>query len=203
MKANTLAQQASGYDVQRGCFEVRHKPVTSGVVLPLEGDEGSGGPAVDDWRKILIDHINNPNHSRDKKVRCQVMKYMLVDDKLYRRTTEGLLLKCLSKEEAKAAMGEVHDGMCRVHQAAHKMKWPLRRAGVLWPTMLKDCFDYNKGCESCQKFGKLQIAPASMLHPIVKSWPFQGWGLHFIGEIHSTSFKGHRFLFMATDYFMK
>jgi ribonuclease HI len=146
-KAIILAQQASGYDVRRGCFEVRHKPVTSSVVLALEGDEGIEEPAVDDWRNMLIDHINNPNHSRDKKVRHQAMKYTLIDSKLYRRTTKGLLLKCLGKEEAKAAMGEVHDGMCGMHQAAPKMKWTLRRVGVFWPTMLKDCFDYYKGCE--------------------------------------------------------
>jgi hypothetical protein len=82
-------------------------------------------------------------------------------------------LKFLSKEEAKEAMGEAHDGICGAHQAVHKMKWTLRRAGVFWLTFLKECFDYYKGCESCQKFGKLQTAPASTLHPIVKSWLFE------------------------------
>jgi ribonuclease HI len=143
-KANTLAQQASGYDVCRGCFKVKHKPMTSGALLALGGDEGIEEPAVDDWRKTLMDHINNPNHSRDKKVRRQALKYTLIDGKLYRRTTEGLLLKCLSKEEAKAAMGEVYDGMCGAHRAVPKMKWTLRRVGVFWPTMLNDCFDYYK-----------------------------------------------------------
>jgi hypothetical protein len=90
-------------------------------MLPLEGDEGTKEPVVDGWRKTLMNHINNPNHSTDKKVWHQAMKYTLVDGKLYRRTTE----------------------------AAHKMKWTLRRAGVFWPTMLKECFDYYKGCESC------------------------------------------------------
>jgi hypothetical protein len=74
---------------------------------------------------------------------------------------------------------------------------------VFWPTMLKDCFDYYKGCELCQKFGKLQTTLASMLHPIVKPWPFRGWGLDFIGKIHLASSKGHQFVLMATDYFTK
>jgi transposase InsO family protein len=64
-------------------------------------------------------------------------------------------------------------------------------------------FKYYKGCEACQKFGKVQSAPASMLHPIVKLWPFRGWSLDFIGEIHPSSTKGHRFVLMATDYFTK
>jgi transposase InsO family protein len=42
-----------------------------------------------------------------------------------------------------------------------------------------------------------------MLHPIVKLWPFRGWGHDFIGEIHPASTKGHRFILLATYYFTK
>jgi hypothetical protein len=43
---------------------------------------------------------------------------------------DGLLLKCLGGEEVTIAMGEVHEGICGAHQAAHKMKWLLRQSGV-------------------------------------------------------------------------
>jgi hypothetical protein len=39
------------------------------------------------------------------------------------------------------------------------------------------------------KFGDVQLAPATMLHPIIKSWLFRGWALDFIGEIHPASSK--------------
>jgi hypothetical protein len=52
-------------------------------------------------------------------------------------------------------MGEVHEGMCGAHQAAHKMKWLLWQSGVYWLTMLEDCFRNSKGCEMCQRFEKL------------------------------------------------
>jgi hypothetical protein len=42
-------------------------------------------------------------------------------------------------------MGEVHEGMCGAHQAAHKMKW-LLRSGVYRQSMLAHCFKYAKGC---------------------------------------------------------
>jgi hypothetical protein len=29
------------------------------------------------------------------------------------------------------------------------------------------------------------------MNSIVKPWPFRGWGLDFIGEIHPGSSKGH------------
>jgi transposase InsO family protein len=42
-----------------------------------------------------------------------------------------------------------------------------------------------------------------MHHPIIKPWPFRGWGLDFIGEIHPASTKSHRFVLMTMDYFTK
>jgi hypothetical protein len=41
------------------------------------------------------------------------------------------------------------------------------------------------------KFRDVQLAPATMLHPIIKLWLFHGWALDFIGEIHPVSSKGH------------
>jgi hypothetical protein len=106
-------------------------------------------------------------------------------------------------DQSKIAMGEVHAGICGTHQSAHKKKWLLRRAGFYWMTMLNDCFRYYKGYESCQKFRDVQLAPTSMLHHIIKSWPFRDWALDFIGQIHPASSKDHRFVLVAMDYFTK
>jgi hypothetical protein len=92
----------------------------------------------------------------------------VLDGVLYHRTIDGLLLKCLGLDQSKIAMGEVHEGIYGTHQSAHKMKWLLCRAGFYWPTMLHNCFRYYKCCESCQKFRDVQLAPAAMLHPIIK-----------------------------------
>jgi hypothetical protein len=51
----------------------------------------------------------------DRKIRRRVLKYTVVNGILYRRTPDGLLLKCLGEEEAKVAMSKVHDGMCGAH----------------------------------------------------------------------------------------
>ena len=79
-------------------------------------------------------------------------------------------------DQARVVMGEVHEGICGTHQSALKMKWLLRRAGFCWPSMISDCFKYYKGCEECQRFGDLQLVPAASLYPIIKPWPFRGWG---------------------------
>jgi hypothetical protein len=113
------------------------------------------------------------------------------------------LLKCLNQEEAKVVMGEIHEGVCGAHQSAHKMKWMIRRAGYFWLTMLEDCFRYYKGCQDCQRFGNVQKSLASAMNPIVKPWPFRGWGIDLIGQIYPPSSKGHKFVLVAIDYFTK
>jgi hypothetical protein len=110
-------------------------------------------------------------------VQRMAFKYTMRDDDLYRRTVDDILLKCLEEDQERVAMGEVHEGIYGTHQSAPKMKWLLRRAGFYWPTMINDCFRYYKECEACQKFGDIQLALAAMLHPIIKPWPFRGWGL--------------------------
>jgi hypothetical protein len=41
------------------------------------------------------------------------------------------------------------------------------------------------------------------LNPIIKPWPFRGWGIDLIGQINPPSSKGHKFVLLATDYFTK
>jgi hypothetical protein len=112
-----------------------------------------------------------------------------------------VLLNYLGEEQDKVAVREVYYGICGAHQSAYKMNWLLRRAGFYWPTMMDDCIKYQKGCEACQRFRNIQSAPAGVMNSIVKPWPFRGWGLDFIGQIHPGSSKGHQFILVATDYF--
>jgi hypothetical protein len=70
-----------------------------------------------------------PGASNDRKKRRHALKYTVIGDELYRRTIDRLLLKCLDEEQAKVAMGDVHEGICGSHQSAHKMRQMIKRAG--------------------------------------------------------------------------
>jgi hypothetical protein len=180
-------------------------PVDKGKMEPIKlYDSVKGGDTIQtDWRLPLLKCIRDPRKSTDKKVKQQVLKYTSIDDELYRRTIDSVLLKCSGEEQAKVVVREVHDGICGAHQLAYKMNWLLWRAGFYWPTMMDDCVKYQKGCEACQRLGNIQFAPAGIMNSIVKLWPFRGWGLDFVGEIHPRSYKGHRFILVGTDYFTK
>jgi hypothetical protein len=217
-----LAQCASGYRIKRGRFHNTENLMTGAGPIPQVADRPSRDSGLSgvtrkvllidsadnkadasDWRMPIANYLRNPNIRTDKNIRRTTFKYVLMSDELYRRTVNDILLKCLGPYDAILAMAEVHEEICGTHQSTPKTKWLLRRSGFYWPNMIADCFKYYKGCQVCQKFGDLQLVPAAELHSIIKPWPFRGWGLEFIGKIHPSSSKRHRFVLVATDYFTK
>ena len=65
--------------------------------------------------------------------------------------------------------------------------------------MIKDCMEYAKSCEECQRHASIRRILASELHFIVKPWPFRGWALDIIGQINPSSSKGHQFILIGID----
>ena len=101
-EANRLAHDASGY---RQIVDIFNNEIIA-----------------DDWRKEIIDYLTDPSQRVSRKQRYKSIKYVLLDGDLYYRTIDGVLLKCLNEEESKVVMDEVHEGICRAHQSAYKMK---------------------------------------------------------------------------------
>jgi hypothetical protein len=81
-----------------------------------------------------------------------------------------VLLICLNENEASVAISSVQSGACGSHQVSHKMKCLMFRQGLCWPSMLKDCIEFAKGCQECQKHAGIQHVPVSELHSIIKPW---------------------------------
>jgi hypothetical protein len=59
--------------------------------------------------------LRDPSQKVDKGIRHIAFKFTLINDELYHRIAEDLLLKCLDHDEAKIKMGEVHEGICGTH----------------------------------------------------------------------------------------
>jgi hypothetical protein len=66
---------------------------------------------ADDWRVEIAEYLRNPSQKVTRRLRYKLTKYVLLDDHLYYKTLDGVLLKCLN-QEAKVLMGEVHEGVC-------------------------------------------------------------------------------------------
>jgi hypothetical protein len=207
--ASLTATQTGQTTTRRGLIDAQAGQTATQVGPTARTQRGSSSSVpelervAEDWRKSIADYLRYPSQKVDKGIWRITFKFTLINDELYRRTAEDLLLKCLDHDQAKITMGEAHESICGTHQSAPKMKWLLRRARFYWPTMIADCFRYRKGCKECKFFANIQTVPTATLHPISKPWPFRGWDMDFIKQIYPSSSKGHRFVLVAIDYFTK
>jgi ribonuclease HI len=78
-KANRLAQSASGYRENQEAFAME--------VCALGMD-----PAEDDWRKEIVDHLEDPPRKVSRKLRYKAIKFVLLDGSLFYKLLDGVLL---------------------------------------------------------------------------------------------------------------
>ncbi|XP_019181979.1 PREDICTED: uncharacterized protein LOC109177133 [Ipomoea nil] len=189
------------------------------VVPPIFSEDGSVDETVelptasvydigkDDWRQPLIDYLTDGKLPEDPRKRVDIKRrtprFIYYKETLYRRSFDGIFLRCLGEEEALQAMQEAHSGVCGAHQSGPKLHFHIKRMGYYWPTMVKDCIDYARRCQACQYHANFIHQPPEPLHPTVASGPFDAWGLDVVGPITPKSSAGHAYILAATDYFSK
>eukprot|EP00253_Pinus_taeda_P029220 PITA_29220 len=116
---------------------------------------------------------------------------------------DGLILKCVSKEEFEKLMKEIPAGYCGGHYAARTATHKILRVGYYWSTIFCDTLEFVKICQPCQFFAERQQLTAMPLRNVVVDVPFQQWGLDFIGEFKDNSSHKYIRILTAIDYFTK
>ncbi|XP_021819579.1 uncharacterized protein LOC110761418 [Prunus avium] len=212
-EANEMAQVASGVNIlstdhdrvirieRRTLPALAERGMTAQIFSADITDEIDTAEA--DWRYPIVKYLRNPSGSHERTTRFQARCYLIYQNKLYRKGSDGLLLLCPCTEDIKVVMNESHEGICGAHQSGVKMRWLVRRHGYYWPTILKDCIEYAKGCIKCQIYGLIQRVPAEAFHPVTKPWPLRGWAVDIIGKIHPAASNQHAWILVVTDYFTK
>ncbi|KAK4383233.1 hypothetical protein Sango_2794500 [Sesamum angolense] len=197
-----------------------HIPICKGWVIPpifsddeddmLQEEENHVTKVFEveeeDWRQPLVDYLKYgklPNDLRWRTdTRQRTTRFIYYKGTLYRRSFDGIFLRCLSDNEKFKAMEEAHSGVCGAHQSGPKLHFCIKRMGYYWPTMVKDCINYVIRCQACQFHTNLIHQPPELLHPTVASWPFDAWGLDILGPLTKSS-GGHLYILAATNYFSK
>ncbi|XP_022895322.1 uncharacterized protein LOC111409511 [Olea europaea var. sylvestris] len=161
----------------------------------------------EDWRQPIIDFLQHqklPDNPRRKtEIKRRASRFIFYKGTLYRRSFDGVFLRCLSNDEATQVVEEAHSGICGAHQSGPKLHFRIKRMGYYWPTMVQDSMDYARKCEACQIHANFIHQPPEPLHPTIASWPFAAWGLDVIGPITPKSLAGHAYILAGTDYFSK
>ncbi|VFR00555.1 unnamed protein product [Cuscuta campestris] len=128
--------------------------------------------------------------------------YVIENGRLYKRSYNGTLLRCVDETKAGQIMEEVHEGICAAHQGPFSMARRIVLQGYFWPTMVKDCAKRAKRCKVCQVFQNIPGRPGTSYHPISSSIPFAHWGMDLIGLMPRAP-GNFRWIIVAIDYFTK
>jgi hypothetical protein len=128
--------------------------------------------------------------------------YAVVEGDLYCRGANDILMRCITQEEGRELLTEIHGGECGSHSSSRTLVGKAFRHGFCWPTALQDVAEMVKSCKACQFHAKQIHTLAQALQMIPPSWPFTVWGVDILGPF-PRAVGGYRFLFVAIDKFTK
>ena len=80
----------------------------------------------------------------------KVTRYVLFDDKLYRRGYSMPLLKCATPLEVKYIIREIHEGICRNHNGGQSLVFKALGQGYYYLTMKMNFMEYARKYDKCQ-----------------------------------------------------
>ena len=128
------------------------------------------------WMDPIIAYLKNgelPERKTEARIlQLKADRFILYDNKLYRRGYSMPLLECIPPIEAENIMREIHDGICGNHAGGQSLVFKTLRQGYYWPTMKADCMEFAWKCDICQRFSHVTKAHPEELTTMTSPWPF-------------------------------
>ena len=97
-----------------------------------------------DWYRDIVSYLltlqcpGDMTPSKARTLKLQVVKYCIIEGKLYWKDPLGFLLRCITKPETKHVIKEFHKWMCGGHHAWEAITYKILRAGYYWTKLFID-----------------------------------------------------------------
>jgi hypothetical protein len=103
-----------------------------------QDSEAQVGPNtwITEIQTYLKDNILPNENASTNRIAHLAKKYTLVEDDLYWRGANGVLMRCITREEGCELLTEVHGGECRSHASSRTLVDKAFQHGFYWPTAL-------------------------------------------------------------------
>jgi hypothetical protein len=105
-------------------------------------------------KMFLENHPPSDDNAEVKRIARKSKEYHLIDGVLFRRGTNGMMMKCISKEEDIQLHRDIHSGICGSHSSWRSVIGKAFRHGFYWPTPKNDTMEIIIKCRDCQFFQK-------------------------------------------------
>jgi transposase InsO family protein len=153
-------------------------------------------------RTYLKDNTLPDDMASADRITRLAKRYTLVEGDFYRLGANGVLMRCITRDEGCELLAEVHGGECGNHASFCTLVGKAFWHGFYWPTALQDVIELVKTCKVCQFHAKQIHMLSQTLQMISPSWPFAVWGLDIVGPF-PRAIGGYRFLYVVIDKFTK
>ena len=141
------------------------------------------------------------SYQQRKKLRTDNRYYIWDDPLLFKRGADLIIRRCVPEGEQSKILKECHASPYGGHFAGDKTDHKILQSGFYWPTILKDCFEWVKLCDQCQRMGNISKRHEMPLQGILVVQLFDVWGMDFMGPF-PVSF-GNIYILLTVDYVSK
>ena len=97
------------------------------------------------WTEPFLAYLTRQELPEDQnEARCIVRRskaYRVHEGELYKKSTTGVLQRCISEEEGRNLLAEIHAGLGGHHAAARSLVSKAFHTGFYWPTARADAQD--------------------------------------------------------------
>ncbi|RVW57915.1 Retrovirus-related Pol polyprotein from transposon 17.6 [Vitis vinifera] len=132
---------------------------------------------------------------------AKIHAYYWEEPFLFKYCADQIIRKCVPEQEQLGILSHCHDNACGGHFASQKTAMKVIQSSFWWPSLFKDAHSMCKGCDRCQRLGKLTRRNMMPLNPILIVDVFDVWGIDFMGPF-PMSF-GHSYILVGVDYVSK
>ena len=126
------------------------------------------------------------SYQKRKKLRTDSRFYIWDDPLLFKRGADMIIRMCVPESEQGRILYECHASPYGGHFAGDKTTHKILQAGFYWPNIFKDCFEWVKLCDQCQRMGNISRRHEMPLQSILVVQLFDVWGIDFTGLFPSS-----------------
>ena len=137
------------------------------------------------------------SYQQKRQLRIDSRFYIWDDPLLFRRGANLIIRRCVPEIEQGKILDECHASPYGGHFARDRTTNKILQSGFYWLTIFRDCFEWVKHCDKCQRMGNVSRRNEMPLQGILVLQIFCVWGIDFMGPF-SSSF-GNLYILLVVD----
>ena len=141
------------------------------------------------------------SYQQKRKLRTNSRYYIWDDPLLFKRGADMIIRRCVPESEQCKILDECHASPYGGHFSGERTAHKILQSGFYWTTIFRDCAEWVKLCDRCQKIGNISCRNEMPLKGIMVVKIFDVWGIDFMGPFPQSF--GNLYILLAVDYVSK